>query len=89
MMLLIYYYYYYYYYYIIEAIKFGDPLSVKDCTLLIKALQDTKAPTRCAHGRPSVIPILDMTNVDARKSSDGVSIIIIALISLLLYLQHL
>ncbi|XP_014205389.1 DNA mismatch repair protein Mlh3-like [Copidosoma floridanum] len=49
------------------AIKFGDPLNVEECTTLIKALQDTKAPTRCAHGRPSIVPLIDLTDLGNLK----------------------
>lgn len=55
--------------YISGAIKFGDPLNSKECKLLIEALKDTNAPTRCAHGRPSIIPLLDLTGLKKRKST--------------------
>ncbi|XP_011497211.1 PREDICTED: DNA mismatch repair protein Mlh3-like [Ceratosolen solmsi marchali] len=54
-----------------EAIKFGDPLNVDECLLLIQALQDTKAPIRCAHGRPSIIPLIDLADIEKRKSSEN------------------
>jgi DNA mismatch repair ATPase MutL len=65
------------FYIYIEAIKFGDPLNIEECTLLIQALQDTKAPTRCAHGRPSIIPLMDLSDLEKRKINTNVSMIFI------------
>ncbi|KZC07380.1 DNA mismatch repair protein Mlh3 [Dufourea novaeangliae] len=46
------------------AIKFGDPLTLQQCKWLLKLLKKTKIPTRCAHGRPSVVPILELSELD-------------------------
>lgn len=35
------------------AIMFGDALTEKECDALLRALRRTRAPTRCAHGRPT------------------------------------
>ncbi|KAL7297854.1 hypothetical protein TKK_0008883 [Trichogramma kaykai] len=56
-----------------KAIKFGDPLKVEDCQLLVRTLQDTKAPTRCAHGRPSMVPLVDLTELEKTKTPIAVS----------------
>ncbi|KAJ1500722.1 hypothetical protein HMI55_003759, partial [Coelomomyces lativittatus] len=41
-----------------SAIMFGDPLSLQACQALVNALSQCQFPFQCAHGRPSVIPIL-------------------------------
>ncbi|KAK2580622.1 hypothetical protein KPH14_007734 [Odynerus spinipes] len=45
------------------AIKFGDSLSRKECIKLLNDLKNTKSPTRCAHGRPSIIPIIELSEL--------------------------
>ncbi|XP_017767501.1 PREDICTED: DNA mismatch repair protein MutL-like [Eufriesea mexicana] len=50
------------------AIKFGDPLTLKECKRLLKSLTETKIPTRCAHGRPSIIPLLELTDLKRRNT---------------------
>ncbi|XP_038075581.1 DNA mismatch repair protein Mlh3-like [Patiria miniata] len=42
------------------AIKFGDPLSHRQCLSLIGQLSQCQLPFQCAHGRPSVIPLFDL-----------------------------
>eukprot|EP01041_Mallomonas_annulata_P006437 gene6437-13011_t len=39
---------------------FGDILSTQECNQLLKSLALTKLPFQCAHGRPSVIPLIDI-----------------------------
>lgn len=46
------------------AIKFGDPLDQSQCEELIKDLAKCDLPFQCAHGRPSIIPILDMDRLE-------------------------
>ncbi|XP_022107855.1 DNA mismatch repair protein Mlh3-like isoform X2 [Acanthaster planci] len=41
------------------AIKFGEPLNHCECSSLISQLSQCDLPFQCAHGRPSVIPLLD------------------------------
>lgn len=43
-----------------SAIMFNDPLSIDDCRTLISRLAKCTFPFQCAHGRPSMIPILDL-----------------------------
>lgn len=43
-----------------SAIMFGDPLTVKECQKMITDLQKCKIPFQCAHGRPSVAPIIHL-----------------------------
>ncbi|KAJ5179732.1 hypothetical protein N7492_002942 [Penicillium capsulatum] len=42
------------------AIMFNDPLSVDECTALVTRLGRCAFPFQCAHGRPSMVPILDL-----------------------------
>ncbi|KAF7385058.1 hypothetical protein HZH66_012144 [Vespula vulgaris] len=48
------------------AIKFGELLSVQQCIELFDDLKTTKSPTRCAHGRPSIIPIIELSELRRR-----------------------
>ncbi|KAK1119119.1 hypothetical protein K0M31_013619 [Melipona bicolor] len=48
------------------AIKFGDSLTLKECKWLLKLLNKTKIPTQCAHGRPSIVPLLELTDLEKR-----------------------
>ncbi|KAL9100137.1 MAG: hypothetical protein Q9163_004453 [Psora crenata] len=43
-----------------SAIMFNDPLSIEDAETLIRRLAQTKMPFQCAHGRPSMVPLLDL-----------------------------
>ncbi|KFM75627.1 DNA mismatch repair protein Mlh3, partial [Stegodyphus mimosarum] len=47
------------------AVKFGDPLSLSQCENLLNSLSNCKLPFQCAHGRPSIAPILDIKKIDA------------------------
>ncbi|KAF1329127.1 DNA mismatch repair protein mlh3, partial [Globisporangium splendens] len=42
-----------------SAIMFGDYLSISQCRDLIDALCKCKLPFQCAHGRPSVVPLVE------------------------------
>lgn len=42
------------------AIMFNDPLSIEECQILVSRLARCAFPFQCAHGRPSMIPILDL-----------------------------
>ncbi|KAF8786816.1 DNA mismatch repair protein Mlh3 like protein [Argiope bruennichi] len=46
------------------AVKFGDPLDLSQCELLLAALSTCKLPFQCAHGRPSITPILDLNKIN-------------------------
>jgi len=43
-----------------SAIMFNDILSMEDCNRLIARLADCILPFQCAHGRPSMVPILGL-----------------------------
>ncbi|KAL7409918.1 hypothetical protein BDY24DRAFT_355430 [Mrakia frigida] len=42
------------------AIMFNDPLKPQQCEKLIKDLSETVFPFQCAHGRPSVVPLVNL-----------------------------
>lgn len=39
---------------------FNDELSIEQCKTLISRLAECAFPFQCAHGRPSMIPLLDL-----------------------------
>ncbi|KAL8288483.1 hypothetical protein RB597_000546 [Gaeumannomyces tritici] len=43
-----------------SAIMFNDPLSLGDCQALLVRLGACAFPFQCAHGRPSMVPLLDL-----------------------------
>jgi len=45
---------------LVGAIKFGDELELSVCKKLVSGLQSCKAPFQCAHGRPSLVPLIDI-----------------------------
>lgn len=42
------------------AIMFNDSLTLEQCQELIERLTHTSVPFRCAHGRPSIVPLVDL-----------------------------
>lgn len=48
-----------------SAIMFNDELSIEQCENLVQRLADCAFPFQCAHGRPSMIPLVDMAAVSA------------------------
>jgi DNA mismatch repair ATPase MutL len=42
------------------AIMFGDELSEVQCTEIVRRLAQCRFPFQCAHGRPSVTPLVDL-----------------------------
>ncbi|KAJ5320396.1 hypothetical protein PENANT_c010G04931 [Penicillium antarcticum] len=45
------------------AIMFNDPLSIEECQALVAQLAQCAFPFQCAHGRPSMVPILDLRSL--------------------------
>ena len=39
---------------------FNDPLSVEQCRDLLARLTECAFPFQCAHGRPSMVPLVDL-----------------------------
>ena len=43
-----------------SAIMFNDELDILQCETLVKQLADCAFPFQCAHGRPSMVPLVDL-----------------------------
>jgi DNA mismatch repair protein MLH3 len=58
-----------------SAIMFNDPLSLEECSSLVKRLSFCAFPFQCAHGRPSVIPLLMLAKElpEPESQTDGVA----------------
>ncbi|XP_046555149.1 uncharacterized protein LOC124264450 [Haliotis rubra] len=48
------------------AIKFGDSLTLSQCRELLESLAECNLPFQCAHGRPSVMPLLSLQQLHAK-----------------------
>lgn len=46
------------------AIKFNDTLSRDECVSLVASLSCCQLPFQCAHGRPSIAPLVDILHLD-------------------------
>ncbi|XP_038147400.1 DNA mismatch repair protein Mlh3 isoform X1 [Cyprinodon tularosa] len=46
------------------AIKFNDTLSRDECRSLVASLSSCQLPFQCAHGRPSIAPLVDLLHLD-------------------------
>lgn len=44
-----------------SAIMFGDKLTVEEMMYLIKSLSECNQPFQCAHGRPSIVPLANIS----------------------------
>lgn len=53
-----------------NSIKFGDSLSHMESQELLARLSHTQLPFQCAHGRPSVAPILYLNDILHSRSAD-------------------
>ena len=54
------------------AIRFGDALTLAECKSIIGSLARCKLPFQCAHGRPSIAPLLDLKSTQQLVSREGV-----------------
>lgn len=61
------------------AVKFGDALSMRECELIVENLQDCRLPFQCAHGRPSIMPLLDLKQLAALSQPHKVPTTYVAL----------
>ena len=50
---------------------FNDELSNDQCKALISRLANCAFPFQCAHGRPSMIPLLNLDSFDQESMSKG------------------
>ncbi|RKP23944.1 hypothetical protein SYNPS1DRAFT_30281 [Syncephalis pseudoplumigaleata] len=46
-----------------RAVKFNDVLSIAFCHRLVQQLARCRLPFQCAHGRPSIVPLVRLTSV--------------------------
>ncbi|KAI1381160.1 hypothetical protein F4677DRAFT_402324 [Hypoxylon crocopeplum] len=46
-----------------SSIMFNDHLSRQECDGLVERLADCALPFQCAHGRPSMVPLVDLGNI--------------------------
>ncbi|XP_026867735.2 DNA mismatch repair protein Mlh3 isoform X2 [Electrophorus electricus] len=46
------------------AIKFNHVLSKEECCSLVASLSSCQLPFQCAHGRPSIVPLVDLLHLD-------------------------
>ncbi|EAW10111.1 putative DNA mismatch repair protein (Mlh3) [Aspergillus clavatus NRRL 1] len=53
------------------AIMFNDVLTVDECQSLVSRLRQCVLPFQCAHGRPSMVPILDLREADGSAMLGG------------------
>lgn len=54
-----------------SAIMFNDELSSDQCKTLITRLADCAFPFQCAHGRPSLIPLVDLGGMENSIGDDS------------------
>ncbi|KAJ4405997.1 DNA mismatch repair protein [Didymella pomorum] len=54
-----------------SAIMFNDELSMEECKVLVGRLADCVFPFMCAHGRPSMVPIVDMARIGCLTQDAG------------------
>jgi len=54
-----------------SAIMFNDVLDVAECTTLIRRLAECVFPFQCAHGRPSMVPVVDVGGEGGDGRCDG------------------
>ncbi|KAI1471714.1 uncharacterized protein F4812DRAFT_415204 [Daldinia caldariorum] len=46
-----------------SSIMFNDVLSHEECVSLVSRLADCTLPFQCAHGRPSMVPLVDLSRI--------------------------
>jgi DNA mismatch repair protein MLH3 len=54
-----------------SAIMFNDTLSMGECKALLGRLAECAFPFQCAHGRPSMVPLVDMGNQQVDEAETG------------------
>lgn len=53
------------------AVKFGDELTLSQCQELISSLCSCHLPFQCAHGRPSIVPLVNLTHLSAINKKEA------------------
>ena len=54
-----------------RAIMFGDTLSVPQCQALLEELARCEQPLQCAHGRPTIAPLVDLAALRLPERMEG------------------
>jgi len=54
-----------------SAIMFNDELSLQECERLVQSLAECAFPFQCAHGRPSMVPLIELNNDEQPTSMVG------------------
>ncbi|KAI1769114.1 hypothetical protein GGR53DRAFT_227109 [Hypoxylon sp. FL1150] len=54
-----------------SSIMFNDQLSHEECVDLLERLADCVLPFQCAHGRPSMVPLIDLGNLPLNRADPG------------------
>jgi DNA mismatch repair ATPase MutL len=60
-----------------SAVMFGTPLSAAQCQQILTELAQCDLPFQCAHGRPTITPLLDLSQLPEPSAalSDGTGIV--------------
>jgi len=56
-----------------SAVMFNDTLSMDECRTLVDRLAECAFPFQCAHGRPSVVPLVDIGLLDDHDNGAEIS----------------
>ena len=54
-----------------SAIMFNDELTKEECRILLQRLGNCAFPFQCAHGRPSMVPLVDLGHDECASSDSG------------------
>ncbi|KAI0385515.1 hypothetical protein F5Y04DRAFT_187007 [Hypomontagnella monticulosa] len=54
-----------------SSIMFNDYLSHEECVALVERLANCTLPFQCAHGRPSMVPLVDLGNLPMKLEDIG------------------
>ncbi|KAH6662098.1 hypothetical protein B0J14DRAFT_310145 [Halenospora varia] len=54
-----------------SAIMFNDELGLEQCKVLIRKLAECLFPFQCAHGRPSLIPLVELNSLNLEREPDS------------------
>ena len=53
-----------------SAIMFNDPLTQREAEMLVRRLSKTRLPFQCAHGRPSMVPLMELGVVGEEEKGE-------------------
>ena len=55
----------------VHLYRFGDVLSHEQCKQLVQALRKTVSWHCCAHGRPTIVPLVDLAHLQSLLQMRG------------------